>query len=314
MNENRKPVRRWRKVVRLVALIVVLVLFVPYAASRWKARARRVDSVVLDINASHSASNQYAIAAYNIAHGRGLAESNWDGGDLPTRNERLNRIAELIRKMDADVVVLNEVDFDCSWSGRHDQATYIARKLGYKYVARVRNVDARMLIWTWSFGNAILSKHPIESVQLVEYPAYVEWENALAGCKRGMIATINLNGSKVDIAAIHLSHRDRETRVGSVKAIFEMERNNPLILAGDFNSTPTTESTDAADTAIDLIDNIGEFQRFDGGKTFHSSNPDRTIDWIITPDSFRVLSYEVQSSDLSDHLPVVATIEIPSEN
>ena len=56
----------------------------------------------------------FSICTFNIAHGRGLAKSNWHGGSLRERRQRLNRIAELIG--DCDIAVLQEVDFRAPWT------------------------------------------------------------------------------------------------------------------------------------------------------------------------------------------------------
>ena len=45
------------------------------------------------------------IARYNIAQGRGLVKSNWDGGDSVERRARLDEISNLLREIDADTVV-----------------------------------------------------------------------------------------------------------------------------------------------------------------------------------------------------------------
>ncbi len=44
-------------------------------------------------------SMQLRVACYNIAHGRGVAVSNWDGGDRAERIARLDQIAELLRRL-----------------------------------------------------------------------------------------------------------------------------------------------------------------------------------------------------------------------
>ena len=90
-----------------------------------------------------------------------MATSNWQGGTLKERETRLTQIADLLRDLDADIVVLNEVDFDSSWSSSTNQARYLAKQAGYPYWAEQRNLDFRILIWKWRFGNAVLSKYPI---------------------------------------------------------------------------------------------------------------------------------------------------------
>ncbi|MEM7557881.1 MAG: hypothetical protein AAF394_02035, partial [Planctomycetota bacterium] len=107
---------------RLLLLLGVL-LFLPYVSSRilspW--RMLQVDDLSREPNSEAVDSqirntNELSIACYNIAHGRGIAESNWGNDTAKVRTQRLDEIANLLIEVDADIVVLNEVDFDSSWS------------------------------------------------------------------------------------------------------------------------------------------------------------------------------------------------------
>ena len=76
------------------------------------------------------------------------------GGKPSERSDRLREIADFLIEVDADVVVLNEVDFDASWSGHLNQAEFLASRAKYPYRVEQRNLDFRVLGWTWRFGNA----------------------------------------------------------------------------------------------------------------------------------------------------------------
>ena len=260
------------------------------------------------------------VACYNIAHGRGLVESNWEGGDRAARIARLDRIAELLRDINADVVVLNEVDFDSSWSYSVNQARYLARKAGYSHWVEQRNLDLGLVIWKWRFGNAILSKYPIENARVTDLPGYSTWETVLAGKKRAVACDIKVGDRSVCLVGAHLSHRSEAVRVRSVAALVDVaaKSNLPTIVAGDLNSSPPTfpESVQDANgnNAIAALDKAGWFQRTPtslitaNDMTYHSRQPSRVIDWIVIPPKWQFLHYQVKSSKLSDHRPVVADI------
>ena len=57
----------------------------------------------------------------------------------------MDQIAALLRTINADVVVLNEVDFDSTWTHSVDEARYLAEKAGYPFLAEQRNIDYRVL-------------------------------------------------------------------------------------------------------------------------------------------------------------------------
>lgn len=261
------------------------------------------------------------MVCYNIAHGRGLARSNTDGGSAQERLERLDDIAELLREMDADVVVLNETDFDTSWSQSVDQAAYLARRAGYPYCARLRNLDFCVGFWSWRFGNAVLSRYPITDAREIDLPSYDRWETVLAGKKRALFCEIGVGERAMGIVAVHLSHRSEDLRAASAQALLDFASgySHPLIFAGDFNSAPTgfpgSRPGLGNQNAIDLVDASGLYQRLPSSAptdsaayTFRSDKPSRVIDWILIPEGMAVDGYFVERSDLSDHRPVVADV------
>lgn len=307
-----------------VALLLLGVLIVPYVFSRMASPWRYVS--VHTISEAPEADTpsppgRLRVASYNIAHGRGLAESNWQGGDRAERTERLDEIAALLSQIDADVVVLNEVDFDSSWSHSADQARYLAEKAGYRYVAAQRNLDFRILIWKWRFGNAVLSKYPIENARVVDMPGFSTWETLLAGKKRALHCDLSVGDQTIGVVAAHLSHRKETLRVRSAAVLIDhvAASTTPTIVAGDLNSTPPGLRESRSDregrNAITSFDNANYFRRLpdtldieDRNLTFRADDPYCVIDWILIPRAWRFVEYRVEPSTLSDHRPVIADV------
>ncbi|MEM9419423.1 MAG: endonuclease/exonuclease/phosphatase family protein [Planctomycetota bacterium] len=321
-----QSMRRRFKIFRRIlgALLVVLaVIFGPYVISRALSPFRVVSSYEVTPSFDATPSEPTAplrVACYNIAHGRGLAPDNWSGGTPNERIQRLTDIAELLKTLDADVVVLNEVDFDASWSNHINQAEFLAEAAGYPYVAEQRNLDFRMLWRTWKFGNAVLSRHPITHYDVINSPGFSNTETLLAGKKRGLACTIDWYGQGIRILASHLSHRSESLRSRSTDLLIA-QPDLPTIIAGDLNSTPTgfPRSTTSEDhgNAIDKIDASGLFARrpvdppTDPAElTFHAENPINVIDWIMITHEFAFQDYRVIDSLLSDHRPIVADLTL----
>lgn len=322
--------RTWRlRVVVALVTIVLVVIVLPYALSRVSSPWRRLsihEAAAAPIDNTGHSPQRLRIACYNIAHGRGLAESNWDGGNFQERQARLDEIAGLLRKVDADVVVLNEVDFQASWSYGVNQSRYLAEQAGYPYWVEQRNLDFRVLGWTWRFGNAVLSKQPIADAKVIDLPAFSQWEPLLAGKKRGVICTIDFAGQSIRVVGAHLSHRSEAVRVESAHTILNMAKGSslPTIFAGDLNSTPPdfagTTNDRFGENAIATFDHSGRFRRQpESGPptgadfTFHSNEPHTVIDWILIPRDWRFAEYIVHPSKLSDHRLVYADVEIVEE-
>jgi hypothetical protein len=152
----------WWVRVLLFGLMVVCLSY-PFSrlASRWNhVSVHRIHVPERDENhlaqhaRTHSAGHGEAIriASYNIAHGRGLADSNWHGGNLQQRLKRLDAIGALLRDVDADLVILNEVDFDASWSFGVNQARHLAEIAHYPYCS-----NNGIMISTSCFGSGGLA-------------------------------------------------------------------------------------------------------------------------------------------------------------
>lgn len=310
--------------VSLLTVILFAIVLAPYCFSRVASCWRRVSvHSIEELSIDHHDDAALRIACYNIAHGRGLAASNWEGGTAEERRTRLDQIADVLRALDADIVVLNEVDFDSSWSESTNQARYFARHAGYPHWAEQRNLDFRVLIWKWRFGNAILSKYPIIHASVIDLPAYSTVETFVAGQKRGVNCTISVNGDKLRILGVHLSHRSEVVRARSAEMLIEIASSDsvPTIVAGDLNSSPTGFANSKSDkklgNAVDLLDASSLFQRrpeqspVDPAElTFRADQPKWIIDWILVPRNCHIVDYRVNSSTLSDHRPVVAKLSM----
>jgi endonuclease/exonuclease/phosphatase family metal-dependent hydrolase len=308
-----------------IAALLVATIVVPFVFSRVASPWGRVSVyTIADVPSAEAPpqSGRLRVVCFNIAHGRGLAESNWQGGDHAERAARLNEIAELLSQIDSDVVVLNEVDFDSSWSHSVDQARYLAEKAGYRYVAEQRNLDFRVLFWTWRFGNAVLSKYPIENARVVDLPGFSTWETVLAGKKRALRCDVVVGDQTIGVVATHLSHRKEALRVRSATVLIDhvAASTAPTIVAGDLNSTPPdwpeSRTDRAGRNAIKTIDSAGYFRRLpdtlnveNRDLTFRADDPYCVIDWILIPRAWRFVKYRVEASILSDHRPVIADVE-----
>lgn len=328
---TQRPRRRWRLLWRTLLFVVVFVVGW-YALGRATDGLRRV-KVVEDTSAAsataappvHADGKPLTVAAYNIAHGRGLAESNWAGD----RSDRLGKIADLIASWDADVVVLNEVDLDATWSGRRNQARVIAERAGYAYQVEQCNYDVWLPGFRLRFGNAVLSRYPIVAAEPVDWPGVRGVETAAFGKKRGVVCTLDLGdagsgGRSVRVVAVHWDARDSAARLGSADVLTALSKDGgpPVIAAGDFNSVLVSD--DGEETAVARL-LAGSAFSWEGAaapgdgegepawESFRSDQPDRLIDYVFVQPPLTVERFEAVDSLLSDHRPVVAEVGVGGE-
>lgn len=262
------------------------------------------------------------LAIWNIAHGRGDGDSNWEQGGA-AKKERVAKIAATIATFNADVVVLNEVDFESTWSGGVDQANMIAKIAEFPVCVKQANLDFGFLWGRWFFGNAILSRFPIGDSQVVSLQARHDWESWLVGKKRGVSCSVRLpSGDQISLVGLHLESRGESIRVQQVDDVTRHcgTLKHPLVVAGDLNTTPShfpnAQFSGEGTNAFDRLVKQTQFSRFndDAGDrsamTFPTRDPKMAIDWVLVGPELELVNVEVIQSSLSDHRPVVATIRI----
>lgn len=236
---------------------------------------------------------------YNIHHGA-------DAGE----NLDLERIGGEIRRQDAEVVGLQEVDRH--WSGRsdfEDQARELAAELDMHYVFGA-NLDldpAEPGQPSRQYGTAILSEHPILESENTPLP------RPEGGEQRGLLeALVNVRGVPVRVYNTHLQHNSAVERSAQVAAITERvgEFEEPSLLTGDLNARPEAPELQPL------------FSRFDDawaeggegpGYTISSAEPYARIDYALVSPDISVTQARVPQTLASDHLPVVAELLVPGE-
>jgi len=260
------------------------------------------------------------VLAWNIAHGRGDLRrgwfKNWSGSDAE-RLARVERIAEAVRRTGADVVVLNEVDFDAGWSGGMNQAEIVAREAGYPYRVEQRNVDLQLPFVRFVFGNAVLSRLPITEARWMELPPHSRVEALLFGAKDGVVARIATGAEALSIVAVHLESRAAATRRAALPTIDSLRTREaaPLVLAGDFNAGLADDSATVVDR---LVARGWRSPRATSSPpelrpTFPTVAPARALDWVLVEPPLRVVEARVVDGvpSLSDHAPVFSVVERP---
>ena len=245
--------------------------------------------------ASADSPQRITVVSYNIHHGEGI------DGRLD-----LERIAEVIRETDADLVSLQEVDQNVSRSESVDQPQEFA-KLLKMHVAFGGNIDLQ----GGKYGNAVLSRFPIVANKNHLLP------NTGGGEQRGVLEVdVELpHGGQLIFLATHLDHRsDPAQRLDSAKFIneaFAIETKFPVCLTGDLNAVPDSSVLDAFRKHWTLPDG-------QAGLTIPVGTPNRKIDYILVgsaaPSSgIRLREVETRVLDeavASDHRAILSVFEV----
>ena len=240
---------------------------------------------------SGSETKTFRVMSYNIQHGRGL-----DG------EVNLERIAAVIRKEEAGLVGLQEVDRGTRRTDRRDLTAELAELTGMTGVFR-NNQHVR----GGEYGNATLTKYPHRAEANTHLPMVGTRE------QRGVLQMVVTVG-ETDILFLntHIAHRrDGEPeRLASVETFARILRENakgenlPVIFVGDFNDIPGGATINAMEKLlVDVWPLAGEGDGF----TIPVREPRRRIDyvWMSRDAPFEPVRAWVPYTEASDHLPLV---------
>lgn len=212
-----------------------------------------------------------------------------------------DQISDFLKKSDADIIGLQEVKENDP--GR-DVVGYLTG-LGYEHVFAPRQTHRRTGV---RFGPAVFSRYKIESKKVHSLSKKEE--------RVAVQANIRVNNQILHVFSTHLFHpHQQESEVQNQQAenlIRLLPKKNTIVM-GDFNATP--ESLTIKNMQKVLVDSdplsLPTWSVYpEGCPVCKPQSLNIRLDYIFTSKDVSVESFEVGDSKGSDHLPIIATIEI----
>jgi endonuclease/exonuclease/phosphatase family metal-dependent hydrolase len=224
------------------------------------------------------------VVTYNIRNARG------------TDNQvDLMRIFGLLKKINADIIFLQECDKNRRQSGRTHQAHKLAKRLNMNYVYGAVN---RYVLA--SAGNAVLTRYPI--VGHCNHP--LPQTNDPRCCLQ---VSMKVGRQLYTVFNVHLGLNHRLRMLGLQETILPMiiSCQSPVILAGDLNASQDSPEVRLLSTYLHdtFAENICPQQN-----TFPAHEPRERLDYIFINDACCSIKSYILESQASDHLPVIAEI------
>lgn len=277
------------------------------------------------------------VMSFNIAYGFGMGS---DGtGYVPKVKEEIEEnirgIAERIREDGADVVLIQEIDFDASRSGNFDQLKMLSELTGLAYAAHAVSWDANYVpfpYWPFNYhfgrtksGGAILSRYPIveNRVHLLPKPSSNPWYyNRFYLYRFHQAAGIVVNGDTLYVVNNHLEAFDIANRMEHAQSLVNyvdiLSQKHPILaIGGDMNALPVgseqvsnfnDDSGDdyTGDQTLEILSKMSSFTEIARGSdngdtnpqwfTFPSTVPNRRLDYIFVNNRFTFSQSGVVSS------------------
>lgn len=221
----------------------------------------------------------------------------------------VDRLAEVIRREDPDIVALNEVDRGWLTTASVDVLPVLAEEVGLPYVF----APAADEVW----GNALLSRYPVRDVRVDPLP-----RGDTAMRRSALSAVVEIGDRDLGVVVTHLHHVDDEPAIRGEQAdqvagiASDLRRSGfPAIVLGDMNAAPEAPELEPL---TDLLANatVGppppshDPDQVLGVPTYPSTDPVDPIDHIYISEPLTASDLHVPDSTASDHLGVAVTITI----
>lgn len=249
------------------------------------------------------------MATFNILHGRSVDDESVD----------VDRLADCVRRLDVDVLALQEVDLDQPRSSMADLTAVAAEAMGavsHRFVAAISGTPGatwmaatgREQHGTASYGIALLSRFEAITWQVVRLPRIpVKFPMYLPGRNRvqivdepraAVLARLDTDLGPLTVANTHLSFVPGWNRVQLRRLIRDLRGfAGPRVLMGDLNMRPPTPQrrTQLRPLATAL--------------TFPAETPTRQLDHILTDDARLVAdACSTPALSISDHRPLIIDV------
>jgi endonuclease/exonuclease/phosphatase family metal-dependent hydrolase len=283
----------------------------------------RPNSYSVDMEMPDIVTGNFAPPRWIVSAPKSLRIVDWN----IERGQQLQSVTDFLGGVNADILILQEVDLNARRTQRLNIAETIARKLEMNYVfgREFQELVQGSKDSPAYHGHATLSKWPISNARLIRFskqshfwqphwflPNIEPFQERLGG-RIALVAHINVAGSKVVIYNLHLESRGSDAlRISQLGEVLSdatcYEAECPVIVAGDLN-------LDASKEPIALTLARAGFQ--DAVRTPHTPTTParglfergRRIDWAFIRGPLRASSGQVHTSvKASDHYPISFTL------
>jgi len=230
---------------------------------------------------------------------------NLQGSQRPN----IGKVADTIEQFQPDIIAIQEIQ-------KH-QARALSQRLDWSYVWAFKHNGYGPLLPRRAEGMAIMSQLPLINTgktTLSSGYGRFTYRRRIA-----MWANINIHGQQFNLFNTHLASDDNgdegTKQAQRLRTIIDTHSQHPAVIAGDFNDHQRPEIVNILNGEQNQDAWTYAQSRSRNGLTNPTKNPYQRLDHILVPRTHTIARVKVPDSDqiwieLSDHLPVIATINL----
>jgi endonuclease/exonuclease/phosphatase family metal-dependent hydrolase len=233
---------------------------------------------------------------------------------------RYDRVLSVLKTLDADIYLLQEVDMNVRRSDYREVASDLAGDLGLNWIfaGEFQEIGQSRPSATALTGQAVLSRYPIENASVLrfEHQARLRWTLDPLQPRAGGRMALRAESGGVLLYNAHIeSAKNDEFRHRQIDEIVRdhaltRQSGRPVIIAGDFNTGLPPDRSPVVRRLTDggFVDALGP----PGAPRRTSARHANPLDWIfvrnLAPQGGRV----VEARNASDHFPLEAAVSFAS--
>ncbi len=224
------------------------------------------------------------------------------------------QIINFLKAEQPDFVCMQEVNDLKGNAGYKFFATLddIKKESGFSQAFMSANYSSRYMERSLEYGNAILSKLPFIAKDTIytngKYKTNFDIESDDGNIRNLQVSKIEINGKTLNILNHHGYHLGLN-KLGDKETIRQMTMiaetidslEGPIILCGDFNLSPASESIKIIDSKLTNLSVANNLKR-----TYNQfSIVDEVCDYIFINDQVKPISFKMSEELLSDHKALI---------
>lgn len=261
---------------------------------------------IINISSNPVLTGPLKVLSLNLAHGRKDGFNQMFISNKTIVNN-LNDVANTLEQSAADIIALQEADGPSRWSGNFNHVSELGKLADYPWFCRSGHARS----WLFDYGTALMSRgYFVETIGHTFEPTP---PTTTKGFILGQVLWQPHENSQttilIDIISVHLDFSRSKVRQQQISEMAQVlaNRDNPVILLGDFNSEWLAE-----DSVVEALANRAGLHSYqpeaDNLGTYKSGK--RRFDWILISKELEFKNHRVLPDVLSDHNAVFAELEI----